>query len=83
MSAKYDGLLKILELRLSDIRRSHEENEKLIEEIQALKSKLGNYEKKILCLMKKLKDIRTKKKIKVNSSVIMNFIISSSNKMSS
>lgn len=71
LSAKYDGLLKILELRHSDIKRSHDENEKLIEEMQSLKTRLSKYGKKISFLMKKLKDIRTKKKMKVNSIVIL------------
>lgn len=63
--SKYNGLLKILEMRLSEIRKAHEENENLTEEIHLMKVKLHNYEDEIAILMKKMKEIRITKKIKV------------------
>lgn len=57
--------MKILELRLSEIRKTHEENEKLKEEIQLTNVKLNNYEDDISILLKRIKEVRTKKKMKV------------------
>lgn len=65
LSRKYNGLLKILEMRLSEIRNRHEENEKLKEDIQSMEVKLKKYKDEISILLKRFKDMKTKKKMKV------------------
>lgn len=77
MSNKYNGLLKILGSRLSETRKTQEENEKLREEIQSFKIALNKKEGDITLLIKKIKEIRARQRTKVteHSSVFILLLI--------
>ncbi|KAJ8924550.1 hypothetical protein NQ315_000699, partial [Exocentrus adspersus] len=63
--ANHNGLLKILELRMSDLRKYQEENLKLKEEIEMLKAETESYKEQILKLSEKNKELKYRKNNKI------------------
>lgn len=70
MYAKYNGLLRILELRLSDIQKAHEENENLKANIQKKQFQFNNQADDISILLRKIKELKTKKRAKVTLVIL-------------
>ncbi|KAJ8978123.1 hypothetical protein NQ317_014178 [Molorchus minor] len=65
--ANYNGLLKILEMRISDIRKYQGENAKLKQEIESMKTNLQGCEEEINNLVEKLEKLKYKKDGKVSN----------------
>ncbi|KAJ8972219.1 hypothetical protein NQ314_000280 [Rhamnusium bicolor] len=59
--ANQNGLLKVLEMRISDIRKYQEENTNLKQEIETLKMSMETYEGEISKLSNKNKELKMKK----------------------
>ncbi|XP_018577281.1 uncharacterized protein LOC108915668 [Anoplophora glabripennis] len=63
--ANHNGLLKILELRISDVRRYQEENAKLKQEVENLKASLESHNDQISKLLEKNKELKYRKNNKI------------------
>ncbi|KAJ8943758.1 hypothetical protein NQ318_011970 [Aromia moschata] len=63
--ANYNGLLKILEMRVSDVRKYQEDNARLKQEMESVKVHLQNYEEEISRLSEKLENVKSKKNDKI------------------
>ncbi|KAG5885207.1 hypothetical protein JTB14_012230 [Gonioctena quinquepunctata] len=64
--ANQNDLLKLLEMRLSENRKYHEENCHLQEEIESLKLQLKNNQEEFPKFLQKLKDVKMKKNSKIS-----------------
>ncbi|XP_023012383.2 uncharacterized protein isoform X1 [Leptinotarsa decemlineata] len=64
--ANQNDLLKLLEMRLSENRKYHEENCQLQEEIESLKLQLQNSQEEFSRVLQKMKDSKVKKSNKIS-----------------